>query len=300
MEAITVGGSGDAAYHLALLASSGMGVPQDLKVSLEHLQQAAEHGHRRAQTELAALVGNWRLVRDISSGKTPGRQTWGNLRAAVDIASWVRVPAGEMFSAQPRIAMVKEFVAAPVCDWLIELGRPHLRQADIYDRETGALVLDGSRSNSAALLEIARIDTVLGFVRARIAALAEVQVLALETSQVLHYEVGQQFAPHHDFLDVKFPGLARDVASHGQRGLTLLIYLNDGFEGGETAFPVLGRAFKGRKGDALVFWNVTEDGAPDRSTLHAGTAPTRGEKWLFSQWIRVRDAGLTPSSQDSR
>ena len=33
------------------------------------------------------------------------------------------------------------------------------------------------------------------------------------------------------------------------------------------AFPLLGKSFKGRKGDALA---------------------TRGVKWLFSQWIRVR------------
>ena len=139
-------------------------------------------------------------------------------------------------------------------------------------------------------LGLARTDMVLAFVRARIAALAEVPVMALETSQVLHYEVGQQFSPHHDFLDVSFPGLARKVASEGQRALTLLIYLNEDYEGGDTAFPTLGRSFKGRKGDALIFWNVTEDGAPDWRTLHIGTAPTSGEKWLFSQWIRIRAA----------
>jgi TPR repeat protein len=85
-------GSGEAAYLLAVLASSGIGVPQDLKASLHHLQQAAERGHRPAQTELAALVGNWRLVREISSGKIPRQDTWERLRAAVDIAAWLNVP----------------------------------------------------------------------------------------------------------------------------------------------------------------------------------------------------------------
>jgi hypothetical protein len=27
---------------------------------------------------------------------------------------------------------------------------------------------------------------------------------------------------------------------------------------------------------------------PDVKTLHAGLAPTRGEKWLLSQWMRRR------------
>ena len=273
-----------------MLASSGIGVPQDLKASLHHLQQAAERGHRPAQTELAALVGNWRLVREISSGKIPRQETWERLRAAVDIAAWSSVPRGSVFSAEPRIAVVKGFISAPTCDWLVRLGKPHLQQAEIYDTESGDLREDSKRSNSAAGLGLARMDMVLAFVRARIAALAELPVFALETSQVLHYEVGQQFSPHHDFLDVSFPGLARKVASEGQRALTLLIYLNEDYEGGDTAFPTLGRSFKGRKGDALIFWNVTQDGAPDWRTLHIGTAPTSGEKWLFSQWIRIRAA----------
>jgi prolyl 4-hydroxylase len=67
----------------------------------------------------------------------------------------------------------------------------------------------------------------------------------------------------------------------------VLVYLNEDYEGGATAFPALGRGFKGGKGDALVFWNLTPEGAPDYRTRHIGTAPTRGEKWLFSQWIRI-------------
>jgi hypothetical protein len=70
-----------------------------------------------------------------------------------------------------------------------------------------------------------------------------------------------------------------------------LIYLNDDFDGGETNFPLINRRFKGRKGDALFFRNVNDAGAPDIRTLHAGLAPTRGEKWLFSQWARRRVPG---------
>jgi hypothetical protein len=35
--------------------------------------------------------------------------------------------------------------------------------------------------------------------------------------------VGQQFSPHHDFLDAGFPA-SRHVANGGQRALTALIY----------------------------------------------------------------------------
>ena len=108
----------------------------------------------------------------------------------------------------------------------------------------------------------------------------------MELPSVLHYAPGEQYAPHHDFCDVSLPGPAKDVADHGQRVLTFLIYLNEDYEGGETDFPQLNWRFKGRKGDAVFWWSVDENGAPDPRTLHAGLPPTSGEKWLFSQWMR--------------
>jgi len=279
----------EAARSAAILAASGAGVPHDLAAALRYLQQAAEHGSRPAQAELAALVGNWRLVREIGAGKGLGEGMPERLRAAVDLGAWRRLPKGEAFSAAPRIAVVRGFVSAQICDWLVGLGRPHLRAAEVFDAASGDPSEYVGRTNRSAELLLARTDVVLAFVRSRIAAMTGVPIQGFEPSQVLHYEVGQEFRAHHDFLDVRVPALADDVAARGQRALTVLIYLNDGYEGGHTAFAHLGRSFKGRKGDALVLWNVGGDGAPDWRTLHAGTAPTRGEKWLFSQWIRIRN-----------
>jgi hypothetical protein len=118
----------------------------------------------------------------------------------------------------------------------------------------------------------------------------------MEVPQVFHYAVGQAFRLHEDYLLPDGPHKAKDLASHGQRAKTLLIYLNDGFEGGETDFPLLDLRFKGAKGEALMFTNVLADGSPDRRMRHAGLPPTAGEKWLFSQWVRDRNApGTAPS-----
>ena len=56
--------------------------------------------------------------------------------------------------------------------------------------------------------------------------------------------------------------------------------------------PALGWRFKGRTGDALFFWNVDLSGAVEPKLLHAGLPPTRGEKWLFSQWVREKQVPL--------
>jgi hypothetical protein len=93
---------------------------------------------------------------------------------------------------------------------------------------------------------------------------------------------------HHDFGDPAEPGYARQVADYGQRVLTVLIYLNDDYEGGETDFPLVSWRYKGKTGDAILFHNVLLSGQPDRRMLHAGLPPSTGEKWLFSQWARSR------------
>ena len=286
-------GDADARYVLAILTASGIGIPQDLKASLDHLCQAAQGGHPQAQRELAALVGNWRLVENIAAGRLPPADTWRNLRTAVDIPAWLQIPDGQMLSQAPRIAAARRYLSAPLCDWLVRLGQPHLGGATIYDADSGALRSDERRTNTATYYGLELIDIVLAFIRARVSALANVSISGLETSQLLHYRVGEEFAAHCDYLDPNNPGHARDIAANGQRALTVLIYLNDDYEGGDTTFPDIGRSFKGRKGDLLVFWNLTPDGAPDWRTRHVGTAPTRGEKWLFSQWIRIP---VTPST----
>ena len=74
----------------------------------------------------------------------------------------------------------------------------------------------------------------------------------------------------------------------GQRVATVLVYLNEDYEGGETDFPELGLRHRGAKGDALAFFSVDAAGAPDPRTRHAGRPPASGEKWVLSQFIRDR------------
>ena len=70
------------------------------------------------------------------------------------------------------------------------------------------------------------------------------------------------------------------------------MYLNDVEAGGQTAFP---RALSGngsealvlrpRKGSAVLFYNLLEDGNADNLTLHAALPVIKGEKYLANFWI---------------
>jgi prolyl 4-hydroxylase len=237
---------------------------------------------------LAAFSGDWALSREIAAGKVLPPDIWARLRRSVDLPRLLTPPRPHILSASPRIAGIEGMATPELCDWLVERARLKLGPAEVYDHETGGQRIEAVRTNSAAYFRWEDSDLLLFALRARMAAAAELPVYAMESTAVLHYTPGQEFLPHFDFLDVSKPGHAKDVAGRGQRVLTFLISLNEDYEGGQTEFPALEKRWKGRKGSALFFWNVEPDGSIDRRTLHAGLPPTRGEKWLLSQWMRGR------------
>ena len=238
---------------------------------------AAELGFPMAQAQLQLLAG-----RDGDD--------WKGLRRAIDIKAWRQAPKPRALSREPRVWAFEGLVSPAVCDWLIARARDRLGPALVYGGDTGARA-SGARTNSAVELTLHDGDLMALAVRERLAAAAGLSVSNMEAPQVLHYAVGQRFFPHADFFDPAVPSEAIEMAEGGQRVATALLYLNDeGLEGGETDFPRLGFSHRGRRGDALVFFNVDAAGQPDRRTLHAGLAPTGGEKWVLSQWIRDRTA----------
>ena len=165
-----------------------------------------------------------------------------------------------------------------MCDWLIARARPRLKPAQIYDDKEGRHHSASGRTNSLCPFPGPDRDLILAILRARVADVTGLPVLAMESPHILHYSVGEEFRPHFDTPDnPNSPGFR-------QRVLTFLISLNDDYQGGETVFPAINGRWKGRRGSALFFWNVEPDGTRDQRTLHAGLPVTRGEKWLLSQW----------------
>lgn len=268
-------GDGEASAQLALLAGWGVLRPQNWPEALEHLQRAATLGWLPAQRELRFLA------------RQDG-DDWSTLRDRVDIAAWTAAPAARQLAASPQVRAIDGFATPAECAWLIALARSGLRRAQVYRQDTAGYTDSGTRTNSEADYTFGNADLVLRLIIERISRAIGLPMCHFEVAKLLHYEAGEQFAPHHDFQDPAIPALAREVARRGQRVATVLVYLNDDFEGGETEFPRLGLRHRGATGDALLFANVRPDGTLDHDSLHAGLPPTRGVKWVLSQWIRSR------------
>lgn len=83
------------------------------------------------------------------------------------------------------------------------------------------------------------------------------------------YEPGQEFKKHRDQSFIR-----NEVESSY---FTLMIYLNDGFEGGQTTFNEL--TIEPQKGSALIFFHDLE---------HEGTKLTRGEKYVLRTDVMYR------------
>ncbi|WP_338501224.1 2OG-Fe(II) oxygenase [Sphingomonas kaistensis] len=265
--------SGDELRAEARMEAVGAGRPQNWPRALALLGRAADAGNPQAQAELEVL------------GLTPD-----HARSAADIDALFAFPQPERLSEQPRLRFVRGFASAAECAWL--RGRGTLAPSQVFDPSTGGPRLDPRRSNRSAELTFDELDLVTQVLRSRISAATRLPLPLFEPPQVMRYEPGEEFQPHYDYLD---PALA---AHAGQRIATFLLYLNDDYEGGETAFPEAGQVVRGATGDALFFANVDGANRPDPLTLHAGRPPNRGTKWVFSQWIRDRSPAAARQSPD--
>ncbi|XP_057194278.1 transmembrane prolyl 4-hydroxylase [Triplophysa rosa] len=172
---------------------------------------------------------------------------------------------------------------------------------------------------------------VLQDLRKRITSLTRLPSSLVELSeplQVVRYEQGGHYHAHHDSGPV-YPEtacthtrLTANTTSPFQtscRYITVLFYLNNVEEGGETTFPVAdNRTYeeasliqndvdlldtrkhcdkgnlrvKPTKGTAVFWYNYLSDGRgwvgeQDEYSLHGGCVVTRGTKWVANNWINV-------------
>lgn len=265
-------GHGASAHLVSLMLAIEPRVQGNWRQAMTQLCHAAKAGHSGARTTLTFLADQ------------PG-EDWQQLHDAVDVKAWLAVPPIRKISTAPFVAVAEGFLPPRVCDWIMRRAGPKLQPARVYNQGGTASAAPG-RNNSEMHFPFPELDLAILMTLKRAGTLLGVPIQGMEPTSVLHYKPGQEFRPHHDFLDPRVPSFAAEIAKAGQRIATFLIYLSGDFEDGETDFPQLGYRFKGRKGDAIFFHNVDARGAPDPRTLHAGRPPLRGEKWLLSQWIR--------------
>ena len=279
-------GMPEAAARAAGILALGVRIPANWPLALAWLRRSAEAGWKPAQQQLLALCDNRTLADQAAA--TP-RPDWNAVSAAVRLDDWRRAPQGELKSADPKVCAFSDLARPEICRFLISLTAGRLEPAKVYDPVSHTDIIVAHRNNTLATFDVYSVELAHALVQARMSAACGVSERMMEAPSVLHYSPGEQIQNHFDFVDPKSTDdYAGEIARNGQRIITFLLYLNDDYDGGETDFPKLGFAHKGRCGDGVYFINALNDLSPDLRTIHAGRPTTRGEKWIITQFIRSR------------
>lgn len=233
------------------------------------------------------------LVQRVASAVAPADATtvrpgadvdWQQIERLLAEPPAVKVAAPSPRSEKPLIRRFDGLLTIEECEYVIGLSMRYLIPAEVLDRTSGQPRQSRVRTNSVAVFWPVHQDLVIHAINLRLASAAGLPVENGEMLNVLMYRPGEEYRAHFDF----FPIEAAKADPSGQRIRTLLVYLNDDYDGGETQFLSAGISIKGGVGDGVLFHNCDASGAPDRASLHSGVPVKQGEKWLLSKWWREK------------
>jgi hypothetical protein len=279
-------GGAEAAALLAVLYAVGVSRGHGVHAGLESLIVAAERGWPAARAQVSILAAGPNDLSDGNGTASPGTN-WRALSRAIDLAAWQAPPRAADLSASPLVRFYPQFASPAMCRWFIENARGRLSRALVYEAISREVMAKPTRTNTAAVFDIVATDFLFVLAQLRMAACLGVPLRQFEALSVLHYDEGEEITEHYDFVDPNLPSYAQEIAEKGDRVVTFLVYLNDDYQGGETAFPRLDLSHKGSRGEGIFFVN-SDHGRADTRTLHAGRTPVGGDKWIVSQFVRDR------------
>jgi prolyl 4-hydroxylase len=290
LRAAAAAGDAAALMRLAVWRLIGRNGPRNLPEARRLLRRAVTIGHVDGALMEIAMTANgsgapvdWlaaRALLETAAGTDPvAAQHLTTLTAMAldDVGDPLCAPSGQKLSRSPNVTLFRDFLTPAECQHIASVSNAMMEPSLVIDPATGRAIANPVRRCDNAVIGPTREDLVVRAINLRIAAASETRVEQGESLTVLRYGPGQEFKPHHDGL----PGVTN------QRIKTMLIYLNQGFAGGETRFMANGLTVTPRGGDAILFDNVGASGRIDPRSQHAGLPVTRGVKWLATRWIRA-------------
>lgn len=178
---------------------------------------------------------------------------------------------------EPLIVVLDNVLSDQECNKLIEFSKDNLKRSKIISSGEGEV--NDIRTSSSMFFQGNEND-ILEKLEKRISAIMCIPIEHAEGIQILKYTPGQEYKAHFDFFN------SASKAAKNNRISTLVIYLNDVEEGGETYFPKLNLSISPKKGSAVYFEYFYNNEELNELTLHGGAPVIKGEKWVATQWMR--------------
>ena len=176
-----------------------------------------------------------------------------------------------MFSVYHEPKVIKNFISGEICDFLINLDTTPF----IVSRFGENADIDYTfRNSKTRLVSPTKYD--VSEIYEKCSKLMNIPSSHIEDLNVVKYEIDGFYADHVD------------ADPHAPRQYTIILYLNDEYEGGETEFPHLKKKYKLKKGDALFFNNYNTHGDIAKQSIHRGNKVISGVKYICNIWIHSK------------
>lgn len=176
---------------------------------------------------------------------------------------------------EPLVVVLGNVLSDEECDELIRLSKDNMHRSKIgYSREVNDI-----RTSSGMFFEGTE-HSILSTIEKRVSNIMNVPVEHAEGLQILNYTPGQEYKAHFDYFS------ATSKASENNRISTMVMYLNEVEQGGETYFPELNFTVSPKKGMAVYFEYFYTNHTLNEQTLHGGAPVIAGKKWIATQWMR--------------
>ena len=174
------------------------------------------------------------------------------------------------------------FIEYDDCQNIIKTATPLFSESQLVSGGT-----ENIRKSQTAWLPIT--DPVVEKIIRKTCAITNIPFEHAEKLQVVKYQPGGFYSAHYDASCDDKKECVEFEKNGGQRIVTLIIYLNDEYEGGETEFPNLNKKYKLNSGGALLFYSLETNGNQCHPlSLHSGTPVKSGEKYIANVWLREK------------
>jgi predicted 2-oxoglutarate/Fe(II)-dependent dioxygenase YbiX len=199
-------------------------------------------------------------------------------------------PTSDRTSVEPflglrdRIFVEPGFLSEQECSSLVEVaGRLHREEAAVTRENPQGLVTEHSTYRQTTLIKSfdepsAFLPTVARAFREHVEPAFAVQVEWFEWPDVLLYGAGGRYDVHTDadLPDRESSGWRRVM----DRDISLLLYLNDTYTGGELVFPARETTIRPQTGMLVAF-------PSDHRFAHAAMPVTSGTRYVIVSWAAV-------------
>lgn len=199
----------------------------------------------------------------------------------------------------PFIGTIDNFLSVEECNALIEFGKIKSVPSEVY-ADNGTAIVDVKERNSETTYtskENGDIDKLIDLIYTRVATTIGMDKNRFENFQVTHYKPDMHLSTHWDYFIEKeynptYTESIRNMCSKGggNRVSTVLLYLNDTEEGGETYFPWQKIAIKPTQGKLAYFKYNYDDPMSNIQSAHTSMPVVSGIKWIIT--IIVAEAPL--------